>query len=208
MTRDQYIVAATGKVFISRTEKHHRVEVKASLSRTHREFGEHSTDVRVTSTVASSNLVEPFGPPLLTNDDRSKTGDKLSAPQRLAIERPKTASRNPQSRRLPTGRTEMTITEADSPSQSMKKSVDFSDDDEKNSEIQRITDTKANRDDSSGSSTPISVARPAPRPASPFSQLFASGTTVTPSRGRAQISSKRSDSDDENDEFMKMIRQK
>ena len=195
MTRDQYVVAATNKTFISRTERTRQIEIKASLSRTHREFGEESTDVRVTSTAVLSNMVEPFGPPLLTHD-----------------ERPKTAARIPPVRRLPIGPAQTTITEVTpSPRPISKKSLDFGDEDDSDSEIQGMIKDKYKEVAGNASTTPVAPSRSFPtttRSASPLSQLFGSGSTATPGRSRTQIAPKRSDSDDDDDEFMRMIKQK
>ena len=72
------------------------MDVKANWARTRNKYGDHATDLRVSASVSSlPQSVDPFGPPLLTFDDRqahrpaSKPPMVPTAPNRkLAIQQP------------------------------------------------------------------------------------------------------------------------
>lgn len=206
MTRDQCICAATNKVFISHAERQREIEIKANLSRTHRQFGEQSTDVRVSSSMTSGvHSVDPYGPPLLTHDDQNKLQQRLKTPARVAMTRRLPIESAP----APAG----TISEvAPSPSVT-KRSIDSNDDDGPNSEIVRVTGAPQSKgvvrtETSSPDSPPAMPSGASARRPNPFSQIPTTQPAPDQNKGRPLAASKKSDSDDDDDEFMRMIKGK
>lgn len=190
---------STTKTFITSSERQREVDIKANWARTRNRYGDQATDIRVNSTVGSfPQSVDPFGPPLLTLDDQLRPSTKPPpgpAPmyRRLAIEQPITAP-------PPPAVIEITSSPAIT-KDSLLLSEDEDDDDEPNSEIERIINVKEGENESSRPSTMNE------RPASPFSQLFASRPAPTAAVSRPPPK-KKSDSDDDDDEFIAMLKRK
>ncbi|CAF0848442.1 unnamed protein product [Rotaria sp. Silwood1] len=192
LNRDQYVCVSTTKTFITSSEKQREVDIKANWARTRNKYGDQATDIRVNSTLSSApQLVDPFGPPLLTLNDQQQTRPTTKPPivpapfyRRLAIEQPAPAS--------------AVVSEVTPSPTIMKDSLLLSDndnddddnDDGPNSEIERITNVKNDDDDDDGlnsemeritnvktdeaeSSRPITPRFKA-QARSPFSQLFTS----------------------------------
>lgn len=199
MARDQYVCVSTTKTFISSSERQRDVDIKANWARTRNKYGDQATDIRVNSTLASiPQSVDPFGPPLLTLNDqqqlRPTTKPPAAAPlyRRLAIEQPAPTS--------------ATLTEIPPSPIIIKDSLLSSDnedenDDEPNSEIERITNIKLDDDDDSRPVTP----RNGLKTKSPFSQLF---TTEPPQTASATSAPSTNKSDSDEDEFIAMLKRK
>lgn len=206
--RDQLVCVSTTRSFTTTSERQYEVEIKANWSRTRNQFGDQATDIRVNSTVASvSRSVDPFGPPLLTMEDSQKPLPVPKQPvapaptyRRLAIEQPAAPPRPAPAAMISEVPPSPTIT---------KESLSLSeDDDESDSEIERIINAE---DDQVTSSRPMSSKREA-RPQSPLAQLFASKPAAAAPRPAPSIRvaprpSQKSDSD-EDDDFISMLKRK
>ncbi|CAF1169688.1 unnamed protein product [Adineta ricciae] len=191
LTRDQLVCVSTTRTYIASSERQREVDIKAEWARTRNKYGDQATDIRVNSTLASfPHAADPFGPPLLTSEDREQSRPMTKPPpapyRRLAIEQPAPKT--------------TTVTEITPSPSMMKDSLMLSDDDESNSEIERITNSGT---DGIESSRPISPRIGTQPSKSPFSQLFT--TERAPSVAtRNPPSTNKSDSDE--DEFIKMLR--
>ncbi|CAF0809708.1 unnamed protein product [Rotaria sordida] len=221
LNRDQFVCVSTTKTFITSSERQREVDIKANWARTRNRYGDQATDIRVNSTLSSvPQLVDPFGPPLLTLNDQHQIHPTTKPPtvpapfyRRLAIEQP-----------VPTSAIVSEVTP--SPTM-MKDSLVLSDndddenDDEPNSEIERITNVKNDDDDDDGLNSDMertanvkndedennrpTTPRFETQAKSPFSQLFT--TEPPPTKTPASVpSTNKSDSDE--DEFIAMLKRK
>ncbi|CAF2617983.1 unnamed protein product [Rotaria sp. Silwood2] len=222
LNRDQLVCVSTTKTFITSSERQREVDIKANWARTRNRYGDQATDIRVNSTLSSvPQLVDPFGPPLLTLNDQQQIHPTTKPPtvpapfyRRLAIEQPAptsavvsevTPSPTVMKDSLLLSDNDNDDDNDDEPNSEIERITnvknDDDDDDGANSEIERITNVKNDEDESSRPITPIFKAQAK----SPFSQLFSS--EPPPTKTPASVpSTNKSDSDE--DEFIAMLKRK
>ena len=199
MERDQYVCVSTTKTFISSSQRQEVVDIKANWARTRNKFGDQATDIRVNlDGTSSKRAVDPFGPPLLTFDDHQRNRIPLNKPpivptasnRRLAIQQQPIAISN-------------RIQEINAPSPLARDSLLSSeeDDDETDSEIERIT----NLDDDETNVQSTFPLKHEPRTTNAFSPILRED--VQPATTTVDdILRTKSDTDDDTDDFIRMLK--
>lgn len=213
LTRDQLVCVSTTKTFIPASKRQHDVDIKANWARTRNKYGDQATDIRVNTNVSSfPQSVDPFGPPLLTLDDRQQQQQtSLRAFNKPPIV-PATSNRRLAIQQKVSSST--VIQEITSPYPMEKDSLvlneninddqeeDDDDDDETDSEIQRIT--KSNNDDDDQSSV---LFKSESKTQKTFSTLLTADLQSLTTNTNDPFNAK-SDNDDEDDDFIRMLKGK
>lgn len=211
MIRDQFICVSTTKTFVSYSDRQHEVDVKANWARTRNKYGDQATDIRVNTMHSSaSQSVDPFGPPVLTTNDppvqqqiQRRTFSKPPIAPPSAHRRPALPQSVPST---------TTIQEITSISNMTKDSLqnnddddvnddDDDDDDETDSEIERITNL--DQDDQHDGFT-LKTNENKRQALSPLLK----SESASPTLPTTEPTMKQSDSDQDEDDFIRMLKGK